>query len=170
MVPERYRALIWLAGLGGLRQGELFGLRRRDLDLDAGVVHVRQKRLRLASGEILEDAPKSAAGWRPVALPAPVVGELRHHLDAMGDVAEDDYVFTSPGGHPLERSNFRHRVWLPATEAAGLKELRFHDLRHTAGTLAPAPGRPRRSSWRDSVTPAPRPPWCTSTRPRNVTG
>jgi hypothetical protein len=40
----------------------------------------------------------------------------------------------------LERSNFRHRVWLPATRATGLMGLRFHDLRHTAGTLAARTG------------------------------
>jgi integrase len=145
MVPDRYRALIWLAGLGGLRQGELFGLRWRDLDLDGGVVHVRRKRLRLASGEVVEDAPKSAAGRRTVALPAPVVEELRHHLEAHADANVDDYVFTSPDGYPLERSNFRCRVWLPATEAAGLDGLRFRDLRHTAGTLAEGQARRPRS-------------------------
>jgi hypothetical protein len=35
----------------------------------------------------------------------------------------------------LERNNFRYRIWVPATEAAGLEGLRFHDLRHAAGTL-----------------------------------
>ncbi|HTX00161.1 MAG TPA: tyrosine-type recombinase/integrase [Acidimicrobiales bacterium] len=40
----------------------------------------------------------------------------------------------------LERSNFRMRIWKPATEAVGLKGLRFHDLRHTAGTLAARTG------------------------------
>jgi integrase len=104
------------------------------------VVHVRLKRLRLASGEVVEDAPKSAAGRRTVALPAPVVEELRQHLEGQADAKVDDYVFTSPDGYPLERSNFRHRVWLPATEAAGLDGLRFHDLRHTSGTLAARTG------------------------------
>ena len=53
---------------------------------------------------------------------------------------DDDYVFTSPEGRPMERSNFRYRVWVPATEAAGVAGLRFHDLRHAAGTLAARTG------------------------------
>jgi integrase len=43
-------------------------------------------------------------------------------------------------GIAAERSNFRYRVWLTATERAGLVGLLFHDLRHTAGTLAARTG------------------------------
>ena len=140
LVPSSYRALILLAGFGGLRQGELFALRRRDLDLESGTVRVERKRLRLESGEVIEGAPKSAAGRRVVSLPEAVTTELERHLAVFCGPSEDDYVFTSPEGHPLERSNFRLRVWVPATEAAGLAGLRFHDLRHAAGTLAARTG------------------------------
>lgn len=44
------------------------------------LVAVRRKRLRLASGEVIEGAPKSRAGRRLVALPAPVIAELDRHL------------------------------------------------------------------------------------------
>ncbi|MDQ4099053.1 MAG: site-specific integrase, partial [Chloroflexota bacterium] len=140
-VPDRYRALVLAAGLAGLRQGELFGLRWGDVDLADAAIVVRRKRLRLASGEIIEDGPKSRAGRRKVALPAGLVADIGRHREAYGcNAADDDYVFTSPEGTPIERSNFRQRIWLPATEAAGLPGLRFHDLRHTAGTLAARTG------------------------------
>ena len=40
----------------------------------------------------------------------------------------------------MRRSNFRRRVWEPATAEIGVTDLRFHDLRHTAATLAAASG------------------------------
>lgn len=49
-------------------------------------------------------------------------------------------MFTSIDGRPLERSNLRFRVWVPATRQVGLDGLRFHDLRHAAGTLAARTG------------------------------
>jgi len=140
LVPIRYRALILLAGFGGLRQGELFALRHGDLDLERRTVRVERKRLRLQSGRVIEGAPKSAAGRRVVSLPEAITAELEDHLDRFCGPSEDGYVFTSPEGLPLERSNFRYRVWVPATEAAGLAGLRFHDLRHAAGTLAARTG------------------------------
>lgn len=139
-VPSRYRALVLMAGLAGLRQGELFALRRSDIDLDAAVVAVRRKRLRLASGEVIEDDPKSEAGRRTVSLPRLLVSELRPHLLQWAGSGPDGYVFTGPEGLPLERSNFRARVWVPAIGEVGLSGLRFHDLRHTAGTLAARTG------------------------------
>ena len=140
-VPDRYRALVLTAGLAGLREGELFALRWNDIDLTDAVITVRRKRLRLASGEVIEDDPKSRAGRRKVAMPAMLVAELTRHLAGHGHAAApDSYVFVSPTGEPIERSNFRYRVWLPATQTAGLAGLRFHDLRHTAGTLAARTG------------------------------
>lgn len=139
-VSDRYRALVLAAGLAGLRQGELFALRRNDLDLDIALIRVRRKRQRLASGEVLEGPPKSEAGRRNVALPEPLVDELRTHLARFVGRQPTSYVFTSPGGEPLEASNFRNRIWHPARAACGLTDLRFHDLRHTAGTLAARTG------------------------------
>lgn len=137
--PDRYRALVLAAGLGGLRQGELFALRWDDIDLGGATIAVRRKRLRLASGEVIEDDPKSRAGRRTIALPAVLVAELERHRARYGGGA-NGYVFTSKEGTPLERSNFRQRVWLPAARAAGLEGMRFHDLRHSAGTLAARTG------------------------------
>jgi len=139
-VPDRYRALILTAGLAGLRQGELFALRRSDLDLEGALLVVRRKRLRLASGEVIEGDPKSDAGRRSVSLPKMLVAELRPHLLRYAEQGADGFVFVGPTGTPLERSNFRMRVWLPATEQVGLAGIRFHDLRHTAGTLAARTG------------------------------
>ena len=50
------------------------------------------------------------------------------------------YVFVGPTGQLLERSNFWGRIWVPAIELMGLSGVRFHDLRHTAGTLAARTG------------------------------
>jgi integrase len=140
-VPDAYRALVLTAGLAGLRMGELSGLRWRDVDLDDATITVRRKRLRLASGEVIEEGPKSDVGRRTVALPATLVDELeQHRATHRAEAGDDDYVFVSPTGEPMERSNFRYRVWVPATRAVGLEGLRFHDLRHTAGTLAARTG------------------------------
>lgn len=49
-------------------------------------------------------------------------------------------MFTSPSAEPIDAANFRHRVWEPAVAAVGPEGLRFHDLRHTAGTLAARTG------------------------------
>ena len=49
-------------------------------------------------------------------------------------------MFPAMEGGPMRRSNFRRRVWEPATAEVGVSGLRFHDLRHTAATLAAASG------------------------------
>jgi integrase len=139
-VPTRYRGLVLMAGLAGLRQGELFALRRGDVNLANQTVFVGRKRLRLESGLVIEDAPKTEKGRRTVSIPRPLVRELEAHFESFVAAHSDSYIFTSPDGRPIERSNFRYRVWVPATERTDLLGLRFHDLRHTAGTLAARTG------------------------------
>jgi len=52
------------------------------------------------------------------------------------DEREAVYLFTGERGAALDRTNIRDRFWKPATAAAGVSDLRLHDLRHTAATLA----------------------------------
>ena len=88
-IPERYGAMVLTAGLAGLRQGELLALRRSDVDLDSGVIHVRRKRQQLDSGEVIEGPPKSEVGRRTVALPGPLVDSLRVHLRRFVENGDD---------------------------------------------------------------------------------
>lgn len=143
-VGDHYRALIYVAAYGGLRWGELAGLQRRHVDLDRGVVIVEQK-LSEVNGVLEIDAPKSEAGRRSVALPAVAVDELDRHLRANVEPLDGSFVFTAAEGGYLRRSNFRRRIWLPATATVGLFGLRFHDLRHTGATLAAGTGAPLRA-------------------------
>ena len=128
-VGDRYRALVLTAGMCGLRQGELFALRREDVDLTKATISVRRKRLRLASGEVIEGDPKSHAGRRVVAMPEVVVSALRRHMAEFTAADADAYVFTGPKGRPIDRTNFCNRMWLPAVRRAGMEGFRFHDLR-----------------------------------------
>ncbi|MGH2528263.1 MAG: tyrosine-type recombinase/integrase [Actinomycetota bacterium] len=52
----------------------------------------------------------------------------------------ETYIFTSPTGAPLRRRNFGRRVFAPAVERTRPSSVRWHDLRHTAATLAIASG------------------------------
>jgi integrase len=138
-VPSRYRALVLLAAFGGLRWGELVGLRRKHIDLDRGTVTVAEQLLEV-DGAFSVGPPKSAAGRRTVVLPAAVVDALADHLAQYTAKQPDAWVFLSSRGRHLRRSNFNRRVWKSATRAAGVPDLRVHDLRHTAGTLATVAG------------------------------
>jgi integrase len=138
-VPRRYRALVLVAGYGGLRWGELVGLRRRRVDLAGARVHVVEQLAEVA-GKFIVAPPKTAAGQRVVVLPAVAVAALADHLDEFVAPGPDGLVFPSGRGTYLQRSNFSRLVWRPAVQRLGLDGLRFHDLRHTAATLAAAVG------------------------------
>lgn len=135
-VEPRYRALVITAAYAGCRWGELAGLRRGNVDLDRGTISVVEQVVELRSGKLLRCDPKSAAGRRVVHLPDGVQAELKAHVATFSERGGDGLVFPGPNGGQLRSNNFRTRHWLPATRAAGVEGLRFHDLRHVAGTLA----------------------------------
>jgi integrase len=136
-IQPRYRALVLVGAYGGLRIGELAGLRRSRVDLLRGTVTVAEVVVEVR-GVLHMGPPKTRASRRTVGLPRFVVEELAAHLDSPGD--PEHFVFTAPQGGPLRVTAFRARVWRPATRAAGLDGLRIHDLRHTAVALWIAAG------------------------------
>lgn len=124
LVPSRFRVLVLMAGFTGLRWGELAGLRRTDVDLTNGYVHVRRNLKQLDSGRLVEGPPKSAAGYRRVALPSELVDDLRAHLDEYA-AEPTARVFTGAGGGDLRRDNWHRDVdWKGAIQRAGLRKLR----------------------------------------------
>jgi hypothetical protein len=82
--------------------------------------------------------PKSRAGQRTVAFPRQLLDELARHLGKHAERGPRGRVFVGPKGATPRRTNF-NRAWQKATAKAGVEGLRFHDLRHTANTMA-APG------------------------------
>src|SRR6266498_2846741 len=129
-----YGNLVVLAALTGLRQGELFALRDRNVDLDAMTVQVEHGAYQ---GELVP--VKTRASRRRVDLSGTAAHVLRRQLLARkpNDLG---LVFTSPRGEILNDDNFRHRVFRPAVRRTKLTGLRFHDLRHTYAALMVAAG------------------------------
>jgi integrase len=131
---EPYGNLIGFACLSGLRQGELFALRDRAVNLASGLVLVEAG---ARDGRIVPT--KTSAGKRQVRLSGEAVRVLREQLLARVP-NEPGLVFPTPGGSVWRKDNFMARVFRPAVRRAQLAPLRFHDLRHTYAALMVAAG------------------------------
>ena len=138
-VGPRWRCLIYLGGVMGLRFGEAAALRFGDLDLETGEVSIKRT-LTDADGHLSFGPPKTAASIRRLSIPRPLVGELRAHVDRYGIDHPDELLFSDNGDGPLRRGNFSRRVFRPAVEGIGQPDLTFHGLRHSAATQWVADG------------------------------
>lgn len=131
-----------LALTTGLRRGELLGLAWRDVDLEAGLLQVRQTVISV-NFKVIVSTPKTAAGRRAVAIDPATVELLREHrlrqlrerhLLGLGAQSPDDLVFAAPDGAPLNPALFTD-AFDRRVRAAGVARITFHGVRHTAATL-----------------------------------
>ncbi|MED1088284.1 tyrosine-type recombinase/integrase [Bacillus mycoides] len=128
-----------IALLTGMRQGEILGLRWKDVDLVNNLIYIRQT---LSERGELKYGAKNKTSIRTVHIPQILVKELESHKyfieyekEKAGDKYTDlDLVLPSKYGKPLDSRSIR-RSFYNVTEKLGLPRIRFHDLRHTHATL-----------------------------------
>jgi integrase len=129
----RTRVALRIAAATGVREGELFGLRWRDVDLKGKQIHICRQ---FTHGEFVE-FPKTDAGARDIGIDTKLAVELTEwKLQQKAERREDDsLVIATSTGEALSASNFLSRDFRPALTRAGLPRVNFHSLRHTAATI-----------------------------------
>ena len=132
-----YRPLLATALYSGMRLSELLGLTWADVDLEGGLLQVRQQLGRWRRGEPPQRVRlKTPKAVREIPLLPQLALLLRRHKLASPFSAANDYVFSSALGTPLGYRNVERRGLGRAADLAGLNpenlpRLRLHDLRHT---------------------------------------
>ncbi|MCL6292756.1 tyrosine-type recombinase/integrase [Streptomyces sp. 43Y-GA-1] len=160
---KRRNAARWAVALAlGLRQGEALGLKWADVDRERGVLMVRRSRRRPRYAHGCGDPcgrkagycpqrtrtnpetadTKSRAGRRVVGLPAQLADLLTAHqvkqeaerLEAGGKWADEGWLFATPDGRGTS-TRTDYDDWKELLAAAGVRDGRLHDARHTAATV-----------------------------------
>jgi len=161
--PDHWRLYVQTAALTGMRAGEVCGLRRRDVDVKAGVLridgalsevyskHLPQNQRGLQRGDTKNGHGRSSA------LPAVLRPVFAEHLMRMSDPSPDALIFTTPDGHPVRHNNFDKQVFRPTVKALWPAPderhgLTFHGLRHSCASILARRGVPPSVTQKNSAT------------------
>ncbi|WP_027716959.1 tyrosine-type recombinase/integrase [Desulfovirgula thermocuniculi] len=140
-----YYPVFVLALTTGMRLGELLGLKWEDVDLDAGYLQVKRTladKSAMGKGRVVFQTPKTRAARRKIPLDPATVEVLRKHKKKQAEARlkkgpewqDYDLVFCTSQGTPFYHSDVR-KAFNRLVKKAGVKPIRFHDLRHTHATL-----------------------------------
>jgi integrase len=137
---ERLFTLFFLALMTGMRQGELLGLRWKDVDL--GNFSLTIKQVLSHNGKEFHPGAKSKAGNRTITLSEDTVAQLKRHrkiqleekMQFGGEFNANDLVFCSEAGTPMIPRNVNRR-FDRLVEIHQMTDISFHGLRHSHATL-----------------------------------
>jgi integrase len=142
MPSSKYQAMVLVSAWCGLRFGETTELRRSDFVVDDDglptIVRVRRAVTRV-NGEFVVGTPKSEAGVRDVVIPPHIRPVLQAYLQTLPDGSKSLVFPASRTGGHIQPSSL-YKPFYRARTAVGLPKLRWHDLRHFAGTTAAVAG------------------------------
>jgi integrase len=152
VIDQEYKTLFLTAIMTGARQGELLGLKWSDIDFQKKQISINRT---FNSGRFF--TPKTKGSKRNIDL-APMVtktlaewkmvckakklenrNEMEKDNQEIKDI-ESELVFPNEAGEPMNYSNMVNRYYKKALKAAGIPQIRFHDLRHTYASLLLAQG------------------------------
>lgn len=113
----------------GCRVGEVLGAAWSHIDWESGQSHVRR-----TFKECQFQEPKTRTSYRRLSLPTFLLKELKVWRLACPN-SPYDLIFPNLDGQPMSHSNLMQRGFFPALQRAGIRRIRFHDLRHTFASL-----------------------------------
>lgn len=120
-----------LAITTGMRRGELLGLRWPQVNLVKGTVTVNATLRQVGPYDFAWDEPKTERSKRTLPLSAIAIEALR---EQKARATSASVVFARPDGRPLPPAEVT-REFQALLAAAGLRQVRFHDLRHSAAAI-----------------------------------
>jgi integrase len=132
----RYYPVFLLAVSTGMRQGEIIGLQPGDIDFNGRFIEVRRS---IVNGRM--ETPKNGKSRR-VDMSLQLADVLKQHLTQTKEEALRKgwqqlpvALFYNVHGKTLDPDNMVKRYFHKCLERAGLRQVRFHDLRHTHASI-----------------------------------
>jgi integrase len=131
--------LYYLAIYTGMRRGELLGIKWKDIDFNKKRIFVQHSLYYISGQGLVLQTPKTQSGKRNISITNEMIEELQSYkvkkqaqlLKVGLKLIEDHFAF---GGEPVN-PNTIHKQFLYDIKLAGMKRIRFHDLRHTHATI-----------------------------------
>lgn len=137
---HRFFPIIWLTAMTGMRRNEVLGLKWPDIDFNKKRLHLNRGIIAVGY-EVHQTRGKTRTARRPIDLDATTIGVLEGwrafqaaEFAAVGIDNTDGWVFTDGNGETVH-PHAVHQAFRRIVDNAGVPTLRFHDLRHTHGTL-----------------------------------
>lgn len=131
-IREDYRPYLIVRLLTGMRTGEIHGLKWKYVDFEHRQILVRETVVRGRT-----EYTKTDGSQREIAMSQPVYDALIEQKSRTGD---NEYVFSTTTGAPIDNDNFTNRVWYPLLRYLELEKRRPYQTRHTCATLWLAAG------------------------------
>jgi integrase len=139
-LEEPMRTLVLTAVLTGMRIGEILALRWKNVDVDRGIIRVRES---VYEGH--NSTPKTQGAIRDIPFGPALAKALWNHR-VRSRTSDDSLVFPSCKGTYLRSGNLHKRSLLPACVKAGLRRFGWHDFRRTHATLLSDLGEPLKTA------------------------
>lgn len=141
--PYHWRMMITLALTTGLRRGELVGLEWEHVNLEKGIVHVKQSITEFSNGRPIIKEPKTKKSKRSIHLSDSMLLELKEYYafckdewDKLRETRDNEHFFVFFNQHGRAFYPESPYLWFRTfLKKHKLRYIRFHDLRHTSATL-----------------------------------
>lgn len=150
----KYQAIIELFLVTGCRRGEIAALQWNNVDLEKGIIYIKQAAVYTPSTGIIIKQPKTVSSIRKIKLPTSTVDLLKDYRkyclaekikigdlwqkeekERLGNTWKDpEWVFATWDGYIMHPDSFTD-IFKKFIRKHNLIDIRLHDLRHTSATL-----------------------------------